>query len=249
MKYLLSTNRGNFNRNYRSGLSSNIYIPLNAGRYVGSDNQSSIFKSRPDTDSIKLTDWITNQITLGNIVLPPDENGIISDLPVGDVTINSVGNTFELDNTLIDFTTPYDGDFARINLTLNSADASLTYNRVTNLTNCGFGITDYTTYMYSDDGGGNITRFSITGSVPSIEGEIGSIPFSYPLPTGDASSVSNQHKIVTWRGSGPSVGFLNLTQAGTLTGYADDAAAATGGIGVGYIYYNTTALTFKTRMT
>lgn len=71
MRYFLSENRSNFKQTYQAGLASQIYVPLNSGSYVGPDNQSSIFKNRPSTDSIKLVDWIANQIALGNITVSP----------------------------------------------------------------------------------------------------------------------------------------------------------------------------------
>lgn len=67
MRFLLGNNRSDFKSKYQAGLASQIYVPLNSGRYVGTDNTSNLFKNRPNTDSINLADWITNQITLGNI--------------------------------------------------------------------------------------------------------------------------------------------------------------------------------------
>ena len=67
MRFHLSKNRSNFKATYQSGLASQIFLPLNIGRYVGADNTSSLFKSRSNTDSVNLAEWITNQITLDNI--------------------------------------------------------------------------------------------------------------------------------------------------------------------------------------
>lgn len=46
-------------------------MPLNNGRSVGPDINGSIFKTTPDTDAVKLTDWVSNQLQLGNISVPP----------------------------------------------------------------------------------------------------------------------------------------------------------------------------------
>lgn len=100
MRFLLQNNRSEFRNRYQSGLASQIWVPLNAGRYIGADNQSSVFKNRPDTDSIKLTDWISNQISLGNITVPiaQDDNGLISELPLGSVAINADTNALSITN-------------------------------------------------------------------------------------------------------------------------------------------------------
>lgn len=90
MRFLLQNNRSEFRNRYQSGLASQIWVPLNAGRYIGADNQSSVFKNRPDTDSIKLTDWITNQITLENITFTGDLDFDGNIQTTGDLTFTEV---------------------------------------------------------------------------------------------------------------------------------------------------------------
>lgn len=248
MKYLLPNNRAAFNATYKAGLSSSIYIPLNAGRYVGPENNNSLFKNKPDTDSVNLADWITNQITLGNISTGTDANGIISALPAGDVTIDSAGNILTLNNTVTNIFTEYDINFSRTKLTLDSDIARFQYERPSNQTTAGFVLDEYTIYMFSDDGP-NTARVSITGPQITFEGDSGG-PFSYKFPQGNPPAVGNEHGILTWNGVGGSVNFLAITQPSTSpAGYADDAAAGVGGVGIGYLYYNTTNNVFKVRMT
>lgn len=92
--FYLGNNRSTYNQNYKAGLASQIWVPLNAGRYVGTDsNNTGLFKNRPNTDSIKLVDWISNQVNLGNIDTVVD---ISSDQTVtGEKTFDDVilGNT------------------------------------------------------------------------------------------------------------------------------------------------------------
>lgn len=76
-------------------------MPLNNGRSVGPDINGSIFKTTPDTDAVKLTDWVSNQLQLGNISVPPalvDNNGLISTLPEEPVSIDSADNDLAILN-------------------------------------------------------------------------------------------------------------------------------------------------------
>lgn len=100
MKYLLPNNRANFKSQYKSGLSSQLWVPLNNGRSVGPENNLGVFKNRPATDSVKLTEWISYQIANGNITVPiaVDDNGIITYLPLGDVNIDSATNSLGITN-------------------------------------------------------------------------------------------------------------------------------------------------------
>ena len=86
MRYHLSKNRSNFKAAYQAGLASQIFLPLNIGRYVGADNTSSLFKNRPNTDSVNLAEWITNQITLENVTFS-------SVATSGDVTLTETVTT------------------------------------------------------------------------------------------------------------------------------------------------------------
>lgn len=78
MRFFLDINRNSFDSNYVAGLSSSIYVPLNSGRYVGREVQPNAptFKTTPDSKSINLADWITNQINLGNISLSGTDTNI-----------------------------------------------------------------------------------------------------------------------------------------------------------------------------
>lgn len=93
MRFHLQENRANFKNKYQSGLASQIWVPLNAGRYVGTDNQSGLFKNRPDTDSIKLTDWVSNQITLGNVTFSSLNTP-------GDLTFTETVDAYETNSSL-----------------------------------------------------------------------------------------------------------------------------------------------------
>lgn len=77
MRFHLETNRSNFKQRFQGGLSSEIWVPLNAGRYVGNDAQNTLFKNHPSTDSIKLTDWITSQLSLGNITVSTGSENLV----------------------------------------------------------------------------------------------------------------------------------------------------------------------------
>lgn len=101
MKYLLPNNRSKFNQNYNSGLSSSIYLPLNIGRYVGPDN-TSLFKTKPDNDSVNLAEWITNQIALGNIDTTPGlDDTIVTTTDVQTITGTKTMSVVNIDTASI----------------------------------------------------------------------------------------------------------------------------------------------------
>lgn len=212
MIFQLPNNRANFKRKYQSGLSSEIWIPLNSGRYVGADNQSSIFKNRPDTDSIKLTDWITNQITLGNITVPiaVDDNGIITYLPLGDVVIDSDTNGLSISNTSqFTFNTP-----AGTGLDISEVSSS-SYIQLGDYAATGYGLmirlNDFTGLLELgdvDDTFGR-TKIIIDDSASELYINSDAIHFSgssydYIFPNANPANTGIIKQIMTWNNGNPS---------------------------------------------
>jgi len=194
MRYLLPNNRSTFNSTYKAGLSSKIYIPLNNGRSVGPDNQFGLFKTKPDTDSVNLAEWINTQSSLGNI-----NSGIYSgdgSIPVGGTTVS--------------------GDTLNINLT------DTITNKVT---------TDADNSVY----------LTLTGNQLTIGGESSGSPYVYNFPTTPFSEALNAYEIMLW--------YMGLPQIYTFPGWSNDTTAASQGVLVGEIYYNTTIGKLVTRVT
>lgn len=88
MRFLLDEKRNSFNSAYVAGLASQIWVPLNAGRYVGREPvaTSPTFKTTPDSKSINLAEWIAHQITLTNITFTGDLDFVGNVQTTGDLT-------------------------------------------------------------------------------------------------------------------------------------------------------------------
>lgn len=69
MKYYLESNRGNFDNQYRNGLDTLIWVPLNSRTASGKGGDSS-FRTAPDPESVSLAAWISRRLTKGDIVAP-----------------------------------------------------------------------------------------------------------------------------------------------------------------------------------
>lgn len=194
MRFHLSNNRSNFKQTYQAGLASQIFLPLNIGRYVGADNVSSLFKSRPNSDSVNLADWINAQSRLGNV-----NSGIYSgngSIPVGGTTVS--------------------GDTLSINLT------DTITNKVT---------TDADNSVY----------LTLTGDQLTLGGESSGNPYLYNFPKTALSQALNSYQIIQWKGGVP--------QIYTFAGWGNDATAASQGVAVGEVYFNTGTNRLVTRMT
>lgn len=261
MKYLLPNNRGTFNSTYNAGLSSSIYIPLNSGRYVGPDNNSSLFKTKPDNNSVNLADWITAQIGLGNITLPTDNNGIISALPLDDVIVNGGANELTINGGSFEIITPlFTG------LRVSETETGYAKFEAGDYYFNGYGLQIFlddelgTIVLGDKDEWGSGTKITVNDANQSITlatdinfpqklvvNNFGvSIQVdggNYYLPSGQPTALSHDY-IATWVAGTP-----QWKRLGIGPGYSNDATAAAGGVAIGQLYYNVTNNTFHTRLT
>lgn len=258
MKYLLPNNRGAFNSAYNAGLSSSIYIPLNSGRYVGPDNNSSLFKTKPDNNSVNLADWITAQIGLGNIT---DNNGIISALPLGNVTVNGSTNDLVINAGSFEVITPLitglrvsetETGYAKFEVGdyyLNGFGLQITLDDEIGIITLGdVGEWGGGTRVIVNDDAGTVTlttninfpqKLVVDGSGVSIQVDGG----NYYLPPFQPTALTHDY-IATWVAGTP-----QWKRLGIGAGFNSDATAGAGGVAIGQIYYNTVTGAFHTRLT